>query len=94
MGFLPTDRQRQNSLKVKFSPLPSLLYVDQSHFPRTDPAPLARLFAMFGPRKGPPNPVPPKRRGGEPPRKAKFNRAEEEALKQQKYLDQLGDLIC
>lgn len=46
--------------------------------------------AMFGPKKGPPAPVPPQRRGA-PPRKKKPSREEEEALRQQKYLDELGE---
>lgn len=50
-----------------------------------------RRTHMFGPRKGPPKPVPPKRRGA-PARKPKPTREEEEALKQQKYLDELGAL--
>lgn len=53
-------------------------------------SPDSHASAMFGPKKGPPKPVPPKRRGA-PPRKAKPTREEEEARRQQKYLDELGE---
>ena len=47
---------------------------------------------MFGPKKGPPKPVPPKRRGA-PARKPKPTKEEEEAQRQQKYLDELGECM-
>ena len=47
---------------------------------------------MFGPKKGPPKPVPPKRRGA-PARKPKPTKEEEEAQRQQKYLDELGECV-